>query len=170
MEFSSANNMFISGVLLHSNTGFDYLSLMCFLIHFKDGLFLSCLPKITTIRASSWYYEWSSLKTSKCSQSFSGSSHTNHDSFSYNTTYIWPCMMHHVWYIFFCAVQKQTTTAYCIILSAPDHHVCDIFVSLMNHDILSYRALPTLDHHVWYIFSGSSDTNNDSLLQFYYNI
>ena len=59
------------------------------------------------------------------------------------TLYIWPCMMHHAWYILFCAVQKQTTTAYCRILSTLDHHVSDIFFSLMNHDILSCRALPT---------------------------
>ena len=39
----------------------------------------------------------------------------------------------------FQVVQTQTTTAYC-------------------------RILPALDHHVWDIFSGSSDTNHDSLL------
>ena len=88
-------------------------------------------------------------------------SDTNHDSLLSNTTYTGPPRLRYLFQV----VQTQTMAAYCRIYLHWTTMFEIFFQVVQTQTTTAYcRILPTLDHHVSDIFSGSSDTNHVSLL------
>jgi hypothetical protein len=102
-----------------------------------------------------------SLKVGILGYHFSGSSDTNHDSLLSNTIYTGPPRLRYLFQV----VQTQTMAAYCRIYLHWTTMFEIFFQVVQTQTTAAYCwILPTLDHHVSDIFSGSSGTNHNRLL------